>query len=363
LPQASIAHKERIFDGLMNDWLEELIEAPCLFSPVRITGPVALYGAGSLGSMATEFLNYVGYPPVAVMDRTSKVDVFKNTMVAVSIVSEPYVPIERSLRDRGFKNVVPFYDICESFWNIHPLSNGWFAPEFGDKAIKNIWIVQGTWDDRKSRAHHLQFMAWRKAREEWSFRDYPVLDNRYFIPEIALGRNETFVDGGAHQGSASQEFITRTNGDFHEIIAFEPDKENLKQYEKNIKDTRATSYEYALADSSGIGMFHSGFGFMSKLSANGKEFVHVRRLDEFDLSPTFLKLHLEGGELSALRGAVRTIMRCRPIIAATVYHNSDGIWKTALWLMRTLSDYRFLFRMHGWCGTGAVIYAIPKERQ
>jgi hypothetical protein len=30
--------------------------------------------------------------------------------------------------------------------------------------------------------------------------------------------------------------------------------------------------------------------------------------------------------------------------------------------MQTLSGYRFLFRNHSWCGTGAVIYAIPQER-
>jgi len=48
--------------------------------------------------------------------------------------------------------------------------------------------------------------------------------------------------------------------------------------------------------------------------------------------------------------------------SATIYHNADGIWRTALWLMQTLPRYRFLFRLDAWCGTGAVIYAIPRER-
>jgi hypothetical protein len=30
--------------------------------------------------------------------------------------------------------------------------------------------------------------------------------------------------------------------------------------------------------------------------------------------------------------------------------------------MQTLPRYRFLFRAHSWCGTGAVVYAIPQER-
>ena len=89
--------------------------------------------------------------------------------------------------------------------------------------------------------------------------------------------------------------------------------------------------------------------------------VRTRPLDALGVSPTFIKLHLEGAELVALKGA-RTLLAARPIVAATVYHNADGIWRTAAWLMETLTDYRFLFRTHSWCGTGAVIYAIPHER-
>jgi hypothetical protein len=73
-------------------------------------------------------------------------------------------------------------------------------------------------------------------------------------------------------------------------------------------------------------------------------------------------LHLEGAELAALKGAKQTLVACRPIVAVTVYHNEHGIWKTADWLMETLADYRFVFRNHSWCGTGAVIYAIPNEK-
>ena len=47
--------------------------------------------------------------------------------VAVSIVTAPYVPLEQTLRQLGFADVVPFYDLAESFRAVHPLSNGWFA--------------------------------------------------------------------------------------------------------------------------------------------------------------------------------------------------------------------------------------------
>jgi hypothetical protein len=90
--------------------------------------------------------------------------------------------------------------------------------------------------------------------------------------------------------------------------------------------------------------------------------VRIEILDA--LAPaSFLKLHLEGAELEALKGGRELLRRDRPIVAATVYHNDDGIWRTPLWLIETLTDYRFLFRLHSWCGTGAVVYAIPEERR
>jgi hypothetical protein len=85
-------------------------------------------------------------------------------------------------------------------------------------------------------------------------------------------------------------------------------------------------------------------------------------VDDLELHPTLIKLHVEGAELDLLRGARRTLERQRPIVMATSYHNDDGISRLPIWLHEQLPGYRLHFRMHGWCGTGAVIYAIPAER-
>src|SRR6185436_11465202 len=52
----------------------------------------------------------------------------REVLVAVSIATSPYVPIERSLLALGFKHVIPFYDLTENFQHLHPPSNAWFAP-------------------------------------------------------------------------------------------------------------------------------------------------------------------------------------------------------------------------------------------
>jgi FkbM family methyltransferase len=289
--------------------------------------------------------------------------------VAVSVATAPYVPIERELFDAGFDHIVPFYDLAESFRHLHPLSNGWFAPLLTEEDLVQTAEVLERWDDDLSRAHHLQFLAWRRLRQEWSFEGATIsADDRFFIPEITsvLHGKEIFVDGGAYHGRVAQAFIERTQGKFRQIIAVEPDPWNRARLRDTLQpliaDRRVSVLNHALAGAEGEALFHDGLGYASQLSETGQMRVTVRPLDALGLSPSFLKLHLEGGELAALKGARQSLVANRPLIAATIYHNEDGIWRTPHWLMQTLSDYRFLFRAHSWCGTGAVLYAIPHER-
>jgi len=370
--------------------LDDLATAPCAFAPVAADRSLALYGAGSLGRLAREFLTGVGRDFAVIIDRNAEAlarepywigtrllrpdavtAVEKHGLrFAVSIVTSPYVPIEQSLREYGFDEVVPFYDLAESFRAVHPLSNGWFAPPFSTRDCDNTTEVLALWHDDCSRAHHLQFLAWRRLRQEWRFDAAPVsIDDRFFIPEVAglLGTDEFMLDAGAHHGEVIEGFLARTSGGFRRIIAIEPDPENRAVLQERLgaslaDDPRVSVHDAALAADARSALFHAGLGYASQLAPTGRLQATTQPLDALDLAPSFLKLHLEGGELAALKGARDTLRRGRPIIAATVYHNADGIWKTPLWLMRTLPDYRFLFRLHGWCGTGAVVYAIPQER-
>lgn len=353
--------------------------------------PLALYGAGNLGRLARDFLKTVGRDFEMVIDRnarqlaqdadwsgmwplhpddvteTAKSDV----RLAVSLVTSPYVPVERSLLELGFRDVVPFYDMAESFRHVHPLSNGWFASPLTAQDQANTAKVLALWNDDVSRAHHLQFLAWRRLREEWTFEAAPPPNcSRFFIPEVAgaLHDHEILVDAGAHHGSVSEAFVRQTQGAFGQIVAIEPDPSSRALLEDNLQfwlpdDRRVTICDCALAEDDGEAPFHEGLGYASQLSETGKMQVATRPLDALRLSPTFIKLHLEGAELAALKGARQTLLAHRPIVAATVYHNADGVWKTPLWLMQTLPDYRFLFRNHSWCGTGAVMYCIPNERR
>ena len=294
----------------------------------------------------------------------------RNVRLAVSIVTSPYVPLERSLLEIGFQDIVPFYDLAESFRQMHPLSNGWFAAPLSADGVENTANVLSRWDDDVSRAHHLQFLAWRRLREEWTFDAAPMPNgSRFFIPEVTgvLHDREILLDAGAHHGSVTETFVKQTKGAFRQIVAIEPDPFNRAVLEDQLQsclpgDPRITICDCAVAEGEGEAAFHDGLGYASQISGMGRLRVTTRPLDALGFSPSFVKLHLEGSELAALKGAREMLLSNRPIVAATIYHNADGIWKTPLWLMETLPRYRFLFRAHNWCGTGAVVYALPDER-
>jgi len=386
-----LRHKARTFSALPDPaaagaLLAEIATAPCPFAAVPADAPLALYGAGNLGRLARDFLIAVGHDVIMAIDRDARrlanepgwagvpllspeavpSELKRGTRLAVSLVASPYVPVERSLEELGFADIVPFYDLAESFRHLHPLSNGWFAPPLTAQDQENAARVLAMWDDDVSRAHHLQFLAWRRLREEWTFLAAPLPEGeRFFIPPVTavLHGDEVLLDAGAHHGDVSDTFVRQTGGSFRRIIAVEPDPANRERLASRLAyDRRIALYDCALAEVEGEALFHDGIGYASQLSATGRLWVKTCPLDALGLSPTLVKLHLEGAELAALKGARQTLLSHRPIIAVTVYHNADGIWRTPLWLMETLPNYRFLFRVHSWCGTGAVVHAIPESR-
>ncbi|MDB5524246.1 MAG: hypothetical protein JWM58_2009 [Rhizobium sp.] len=374
------------------DLLDEITQATPEFPPVPKDRPLALYGAGNLGRLARDFLRGVWHDFDFVVDRNAAAlrenpewkgmtlyhpdevpEALKRShLLLVSVVLAPYVPIESKLLAQGFEHVMAFYDFAENFRHIHPLSNGWFAVEFdrNDRAMARH-VLEG-WSDDISRAHYLAFLAWRRLREEWIFETAPVtIDDRFFIPEIlsVMTDREVLVDGGAHHGGVTAKFSDLMQGQWSRIVAIEPDGANadilLATIDEHWPDSAGRKPEVldcVLGAAAGTATFHDGLGYASQVSTTGRSERKVQSIDHLGLAPTFLKLHLEGFELEALKGARQTLLKDRPIVVATVYHNDDGIWRTPLWLMKTLQNYRFLFRLHSYCGTSAVIYAIPAER-
>lgn len=361
-------HRARYFNHLsIDDALRALSVAGDMPRPAFANRPLFLYGEGKLGRLAQDYLKFVGRP-VAGTFEGDWVAAWSdwNPQVAVCVVTLPYVPIEKKLLDRGFDEVAPFYDLIDGVDDRHPLINGWFAEPLSDLDLEKMAGVLKRWHDDGSRAHHLQFVAWRRLREEWLFAGFPVLGgaSRPFIREIAsvLHDRETFVDGGAYRGEVVERFVGLVGGNFDGLIAVEPDARNWQGLLDAVGSLCTSVLRCALSNEDRVVNFYGGFDYAGRLGPAGMTKVHARRIDSLGVAPTIVHLHLEGGELAALRGARETLIRCRPIVAASVEHNADGIWRTADYLMGLLPDYRFMLRNHCWCGASTMLYAVPKER-
>lgn len=375
--------------------LQQIASRPAKKAARKIDKPLAIYGAGKLGKMAVELLERIGIPPPMVVDANpgaSRNDPFWHDrailsphevspdaratyLLAVSIATLPYEELAVTLADQGWCDIVPFYDVAEAYRDVYPLSNGWVLDQFDDTDVAATQEVLETWGDDISRAHHLQFLAWHRFREDWMFSDAPVnVENRYFIPEVlaALGEQEAFVDVGAHQGEISERFRATVHNRYKGIWMIEPDPRNYAQIQKWIlagshkERDRIHLLPYAVAGASGPRLFYGGIGYASQLSTVGQKMIDVTTVDQLNLSPTFMKIHLEGWELEALNGATETIRRCNPMLAVTSYHSHLGVWQLPMWLINRAREmgvgYRFLLRLHSWCGTGAVIYVIPEGK-
>ncbi len=377
--------------GMAISLLGEIAEAQVVWHPQQVDQPLALYGAGDLGRMARDYFACIGLPIELVVDRNAEglagslewqgvrllpphavpMQVRQSMLLAVCIATVPYAPLESQLSQAGWLNIVPFYDIAEAYRDRHPLSNGWFASPFDDRDMVEISTVLMDWADDRSRACHLQFLAWRRLREEWTFVDAPVtINDRYFIPEVCalLSKHEAFADIGAHEGHVIQRFLDAVKGQCGQIWAIEPDRRNLVHLHETVsqfslaEESAVQIIPSVVADAEGEAIFAAGLGYASQLSTLGQEKIAVTTIDQLKIAASFMKLHLEGHELGALRGAVATLRRYRPLLAVTIYHSDVGVWKLPSWLMEELINYRYYLRLHSWCGTGAVMYGIPEER-
>jgi len=145
-------------------------------------------------------------------------------------------------------------------------------------------------------------------------------------PDVALQHNlgcihagDVVVDGGAALGDHTAGYLERV-GPKGDVYAFEP---NPNYYHCLVRNCpTALFYDRALwhentwlwmdiPESGNIGAGH--------IAQTGKLRVEAITLDFLALDRcNFIKLDVEGAELQALRGAEKTIRRCRPIIQCEV---------------------------------------------
>lgn len=131
----------------------------------------------------------------------------------------------------------------------------------------------------------------------------------------------TLLDVGAHVG-----FYTilgsRLVGEEGAVWAFEPDPTNARYLREHVRVNGADNVrveEAAVAAEEGSARFGGGSGSgTGRLTGSGELAVRTVALDPFcerhGISPTAMKVDVEGAEAGVIEGGERTLRRARPVI-------------------------------------------------
>ena len=204
-------------------------------------------------------------------------------------------------------------------------------------------------------------------RQYYSKGDIPQYNyfNQYFPEDIISLSNEVFVDGGAFTGDTLLKFA-KLCPNYKRIIAFEPDKSNITKLKNKIIGKRDIYVvEAGMADRTGTANFVSEstgmYSFFSDEDTGCS--VPVVRIDEVPecRNATFIKMDIEGAEMSALKGAEKTIKENKPKLAICIYHSNEDMIRIAEYIHDLVPEYKIYMRAHNMGIAENVLYAVVER--
>ena len=190
-----------------------------------------------------------------------------------------------------------------------------------------------------------------------------ICDRQYFEKDILpVWDDEIFVDGGCYDGRTVRQFIDYCGSRYKKIYSFEPERANYTMALDSFKKDQVRDLMFlnkGLWDCSAILSFTGSASQGSRITDEGNSKIETVAIDEVvgDDRVTFIKLDVEGAEYKALEGARKTISRCRPKLAISVYHKSEDIFELPELILSINEEYRFYLRHYQLGQYETILYA------
>jgi FkbM family methyltransferase len=188
---------------------------------------------------------------------------------------------------------------------------------------------------------------WSNVAWTFYFRQY------YFARDgasIAPMPGDRVIDAGACYADTALGFAARV-GHSGRIVSFEIDPANAAVAKRNLTHNPSLAQhidfrECALADAE-TPLYLRGSGPGAQVTSEpGAQPLTVTTIDRLiesgDLDRVdFIKMDIEGAELTALMGAEESLRRFRPRLAISLYHRAGDYWRIPIWLHSLDLGYRF----------------------
>ena len=176
---------------------------------------------------------------------------------------------------------------------------------------------------------------------------------------ITLNEEEVYVDAGAFNGDTIIKFTNAVDNKYNKIIAFEINEKNFEELTRNTKKFKNLVLINKGLFSENTTLRFDGSRGRCGIDESGDNEIEVVMLDNFfDITPTLIKMDIEGAEMAALMGAKKIIKELKPKLAICVYHKPEDLWDIPLYIKSLVPEYRFTLRNHAYKSTlEIVLYA------
>ncbi len=175
-----------------------------------------------------------------------------------------------------------------------------------------------------------------------------------YLPEERIKSldNKDFLDCGAYIGDSALIFEKFYNP--KKIYCFEPDEENYNYIPETVK---LNNLSKVIPLKLGVGSKNDSVGFVnialfSKITPeNVNNSIQLTTIDKFvsdrNLDIGLIKMDVEGYELEALKGAVNTIKKFKPVLLIAIYHNPEEFVNSIKIVQDLKLDYKIIIKHLG----------------
>lgn len=197
----------------------------------------------------------------------------------------------------------------------------------------------------------------------------PVIDWNVYAPNcFRYSEREVYVDGGAYDGDSIDLFLQRVNGQYDEIIAFEPDVQTFKRLQQKFQNQNGVTLinKGLYSQEEELSFSMTGWKDAQLVTASeGLESVPVTTIDKLGRQDrvSLIKMNIEGSEAEALLGARKTIQNNAPTLMISAYHKPYDLWHLPELILELNPNYKIYLRQHDGGTIETVLYAIDKRRQ
>jgi len=334
---------------------------------------IAIYGAGAYGEFIFLSLKNKGIEIVYFVDEyTTKTSIFdtpiyrikdapdkSNTILLMSVIDD----IKDLLFSKGFKDVKSFDKVMLEHTDVLYKYKKLWGTEVNKTECE--WLFN-LFEDEPSKILLHKIIDYRTDKTGKIFL-YPDGSNNYFPSDFDAyeGIKELrFADCGGFTGDTVADLIRNKPRKIDWIVSFEPDKNNLTTFFKQVftPGLKLFIYPTGVSDKNGFIGFNSHGSSSKIINDNTSDLISTVTIDTVFAHnpPNFIKMDIEGAEKEAIIGAEKTIKDYHPNMSISLYHKPQDLWELPKLIHSIYPNYEFRIRLHGFGGTELILYCIPR---